>query len=158
RDRVAADLEEQGIQLQNVSRSGSNIVISGVSQDSAGAVNDYLDQYNQAWEYQEQFQEAGLTSPLQTTGSDPRELGNQAVRQAREIVARRIDSYGVAEPTITVYGSGEIQNQIIVELPGVEDFNRVRNLLRAVAKLELKLVHPSSGGPFPSEELARQAF
>src|SRR5690606_13751306 len=44
RDRVAADLEEQGIQLQNVSRSGSNIVISGVSQDSAGAVNDYLDQ------------------------------------------------------------------------------------------------------------------
>src|SRR5690606_16752846 len=93
RDRVAADLEEQGIQLQNVSRSGSNIVISGVSQDSAGAVNDYLDQYNQAWEYQEQFQEGGLTYTLQMTGSYRRELGNQAVRQAREIVARRIDSH-----------------------------------------------------------------
>ena len=41
-------------------------------------------------------------------------LADQTVRQARETIHNRVDQYGVAEPTITVYGGGEVQDQIIV--------------------------------------------
>ena len=80
------------------------------------------------------------------------------VRQAREVIQKRIDQYGVREPTIAVYGSGEVKDQIVIELPGVEDFDRVKELIGQTANLELKLVHPDQSGAFASPALAAQAF
>ncbi|MEI8032876.1 MAG: protein translocase subunit SecD [Chlorobiaceae bacterium] len=60
----------------------------------------------------------------------------EALNRAKEIVRNRIDQYGVAEPVITTQGS----RKIIIELPGVADENRVRNLLKGTAKLEFKLL------------------
>jgi SecD/SecF fusion protein len=61
---------------------------------------------------------------------------NQAIDQAMEIVRRRIDKYGVSEPTIQKQGS----RRIVVELPGVADEKEVRSLLQTTARLEFKLV------------------
>ena len=80
------------------------------------------------------------------------------VRQAREVIQKRIDQYGVVDPTIAVYGSGEVKDQIVIELPGVEDFDRVKRLIGETANLELKLVHPEHPETFPSVALAAQAF
>ncbi len=76
-------------------------------------------------------------------------LAEQTVRQARETISNRIDQYGVSEPTITVYGSGDIKDQIIVELPGVDDPGRIIYLIKTTAHLELKLCHPEKPGPYP---------
>ena len=59
-----------------------------------------------------------------------------ALLRAKEIIRNRIDQYGVAEPVITTQGS----RRIIIELAGVSDENRVRNLLKGTAKLEFKLL------------------
>ncbi len=59
-----------------------------------------------------------------------------ALTRAKEIIRNRIDQYGVAEPVITTQGS----RKIIIELPGVSDENRVRNLLKGTAKLEFRLL------------------
>ena len=59
-----------------------------------------------------------------------------ALSRAKEIIRNRIDQYGVAEPVITTQGS----RKIIIELPGVSDENRVRNLLKGTAKLEFRLL------------------
>ena len=59
-----------------------------------------------------------------------------ALGRAKEIIRNRIDQYGVAEPVITTQGS----RKIIIELPGVSDENRVRNLLKGTAKLEFRLL------------------
>ncbi|NTV07076.1 MAG: protein translocase subunit SecD [Chlorobium limicola] len=59
-----------------------------------------------------------------------------ALTRAREIIRNRIDQYGVAEPVITTQGS----RRIIIELAGISDENRVRNLLKGTAKLEFKLL------------------
>ncbi|NTV93003.1 MAG: protein translocase subunit SecD, partial [Chlorobiaceae bacterium] len=59
-----------------------------------------------------------------------------ALGRAKEIIRNRIDQYGVAEPVITSQGS----RRIIIELAGVSDENRVRNLLKGTAKLEFKLL------------------
>jgi SecD/SecF fusion protein len=61
---------------------------------------------------------------------------DDALNRAKEIIRNRIDQYGVAEPVITTQGS----RKIIIELPGVSDENRVRNLLKGTAKLEFRLL------------------
>ena len=57
-----------------------------------------------------------------------------------------------------MYGSGAIQDQIIVELPGVDDFERVKDLIKSTARLELKLAHPTKAGPYSTRDAARSAF
>lgn len=58
-----------------------------------------------------------------------------ALDRAIEIIRTRVDRYGVTEPSIVKQGS----NRIVVELPGVEDKERVRNLLKGTARLEFRL-------------------
>ncbi len=58
-----------------------------------------------------------------------------ALDRAVEIIRTRVDRYGVTEPSIVKQG----QNRIVVELPGVEDKERVRNLLKGTARLEFRL-------------------
>src|ERR1700722_8828987 len=79
------------------------------------------------------------------------DLKNKAVTQAIETIRNRIDSLGVSEPTIQEHGLG--QYQILVQLPGVDDPARVKDIMQSTAMLEIKQV---LGGPYPSEDAARQ--
>src|SRR5277367_4513205 len=79
------------------------------------------------------------------------DLKNKAVTQAIETIRNRIDSLGVSEPTIQEHGLG--QYQILVQLPGVDDPGRVKDIMQSTAMLEIKQV---MGGPFPSEQAALQ--
>jgi protein-export membrane protein SecD len=62
--------------------------------------------------------------------------GTEAVKQSIEIVRRRIDETGVVDPQITRQGS----SRIIVELPGVEDPERIKQLLGKTAKMSFHLL------------------
>src|SRR6266446_1209501 len=79
------------------------------------------------------------------------ELKNKAVSQAIETIRNRIDALGVSEPTIEEHGLG--QYQILVQLPGVDDPARVKDIMQSTAMLEIK---QSLGGPYPSEQAALQ--
>jgi preprotein translocase subunit SecD len=79
------------------------------------------------------------------------ELKNKAVSQAIETIRNRIDSLGVSEPTIQEHGLG--QYQILVQLPGVDDPERVKSIMQSTAMLEIKQV---LGGPYASEQAALQ--
>ena len=48
-----------------------------------------------------------------------------AVAQAQEVIRNRVDQFGVAEPTIQRQGD----NRIIIELPGVQDVQRAKDLV-----------------------------
>jgi len=134
------------------------IEIVGVSQDSSSILEEILDEFSPAWTYQTRTTNGKVDAAFRMSAAYRKQLASDSVRQARDIVSNRVDQYGVAEPTITVYGSGEVQDQVIVELPGVEDFERVKKLIRDTARLELKLTHPSKGGPYPNREAALNAF
>ena len=79
------------------------------------------------------------------------DLKNKAVTQAIGTIRDRIDSLGVSEPTIQEHGLG--QYQILVQLPGVDDPGRVKDIMQSTAMLEIK---QSMGGPYPSEQAALQ--
>jgi preprotein translocase subunit SecD len=76
-------------------------------------------------------------------------LEKKTVTQAIETIRERVDSLGVSEPVIQEYGLGE--HQILVELPGIDDLDRVKSIIQSTARLE---VHAVSGGPFQDENQA----
>jgi preprotein translocase subunit SecD len=96
-----------------------------------------------------------LPSNVQTT------LKNQAVEQALKIIESRINAFGVKEPTLQRHGS-ESAGQILLQMPGVDDPERVKKLIGDDAELFLmKIVSPPSPSPiqkFPTEEAARQSL
>lgn len=75
----------------------------------------------------------------------------RAVQQAIDTIRNRVDQLGVTEPDIAEYGLG--QYQIMVQLPGVDDPARVKEVMQSTAMLEVK---QSLGGPYPSQEAALQ--
>ena len=64
----------------------------------------------------------------------------EALVRAEEIIRQRIDRFGVTEPLIQRQGS----SRIVVELPGVDDETRVRDLLKGTAKLTFHLTPPTA--------------
>jgi len=80
------------------------------------------------------------------------QLRDETVSQALETIERRVNELGVAEPIVARYGA---RDQILVQLPGVSDVRRAKEIIRSTARLELRLVEQ---GPFPNREAALQAF
>jgi preprotein translocase subunit SecD len=64
------------------------------------------------------------------------EIKKSAVDQALETIRNRIDEFGVSEPEIARQG----QNRILIQLPGVKDVQRAKDLIGRTALLEFKLV------------------
>ncbi|MGG7518729.1 protein translocase subunit SecD [Allorhizobium undicola] len=70
-----------------------------------------------------------------------------AVDQSLEIIRQRVDQVGVAEPTIQRVGS----DRILVQLPGVQDPKRLRDLLGSTAKMSFHmLAEPAPDGRMPA--------
>jgi len=69
-----------------------------------------------------------------------RDLEQKTVQQAIETIRDRVDTLGVSEPMIAPYSLGA--NQILVELPGVSDLDKVKAIIQSTARLE---IHPVVG-------------
>ena len=74
------------------------------------------------------------------------------MQQAIETIRNRIDQLGVSEPVIQEHGLGDYQ--ILVQLPGVDDPARVKEIMQSTAMLEIR---QAISGPYPSEQAAMQA-
>jgi preprotein translocase subunit SecD len=65
-------------------------------------------------------------------------LREEAVVQARQTIERRIDELGVTEPSIA--RQGQAGDQLIIQLPGVSDVARAKEVIQSTGLLELKIV------------------
>ena len=81
-----------------------------------------------------------------------RQRREESVRVALQTIERRVNELGVAEPIVAPYGVAG--DQILVQLPGVEDVAGAKEIIRSTGLLELKLVED---GPAISRELLLQA-
>jgi preprotein translocase subunit SecD len=75
------------------------------------------------------------------------QLKQDAVRQALQTIEKRVNALGVAEPIVAEHGSAG--DQILVQLPGVSDVQRAKEIIRSTAMLELKIVED---GPAATRE------
>jgi preprotein translocase subunit SecD len=79
-------------------------------------------------------------------------LETLTLNRSIETIRRRVNSLGVTEAAVQKYGFGD--NEILVELPGLEDPTRVEEVIKSTAKLE---IHAVIGGPYADEAAALQA-
>jgi preprotein translocase subunit SecD len=88
-------------------------------------------------------------------------LAEQATEQAQRIIESRLDAVGVAEPLVQRHGS-QTSHQILVQMPGIHDPERVKQLLKAESKLELVHVvsppSPQSVQTYNTEEEAKASL
>ncbi|MCJ7488217.1 MAG: protein translocase subunit SecD, partial [Candidatus Aminicenantes bacterium] len=140
-------LKKNAITFQKVTKEGlGRIAVQGVLADEEGKTRDMFGQYSRDWDYGFTGDRANLTlKPLVAQF-----LRDQSVDQARQTIDNRINTYGVAEPLIQKQGT----DKIVVELPGVDDPERVKELIKVTAVLEWKLV---KAGPAAEEATLLQA-
>ena len=123
------------------------IRIEGTSPEQASAVRALLDA-----KYSNEYDVNGVTDNSYTVTMKPlveKALEEKTDEQAIETIRDRVDTLGVSEPVIQKYGLGD--NQILVELPGISDLDRVKAIIQSTARLE---IHAVVGGPFPDEQAA----
>lgn len=130
-----------------VKEKPGRFALQGINPDQEGKIRDLADQYARDWDYTFIGDKAtfSLKQPALLAIKD------QSVNQTLETIRNRVDQFGVAEPLIQRQG----EDRIVVELPGVEDPDRVKNLIKVTAVLEWKLV---KAGPEPDEATLLQPF
>jgi preprotein translocase subunit SecD len=82
------------------------------------------------------------------------DLKSRTVEQSIEAIRTRVDSLGVSEPVIQQNGLGN--SQILVQLPGVDNPGRVKDIIQSTARLELRQGFDGPGG-YASEQEALNA-
>ena len=104
-----------------------------------GAVQDYTVSASDDGLVQVVLTDAGISAKI-----------NRAVDQSIEVLRRRIDASGTREPTIQREGN----DRILVEVPGLQDTQRLKDLLGTTAKLEFRLVADPGANPADIENLS----
>jgi preprotein translocase subunit SecD len=160
-DRIGQELKTKNIPFAASKKgNGYSVEISGIDPPRATEVRTFLDStYGRKYSMRSMLADGKTNFSMSLTGPYIRDMKDSTVRQALETVRRRVDALGVSEPTLQIYGGSgqDVPDQIIVELPGVDDPDRVKGILENTAQLELRLVKKDQGGPFSTLESALQA-
>jgi preprotein translocase subunit SecD len=100
---------------------------------------------------------SGSTISWTLTPTAQRALAEQATEQAKKIIESRLEGVGVVEPLVQRHGA-QSSHQILVQMPGIQDPERVKQMLRADAKLELvHVVSPPSPSPIQTYATEQEA-
>ena len=163
-DRVQNSLGQRfkadGIVYQAILPAGeAALEIQGTSADQRPEIRTTLEQFVGSWE-QESLGEGTWRIRMPSTYRSQVEL--EAVDTTLATIRKRIDSLGVSDPIIQK--SGIDGKRILVQLPGVEDPTRVKDLLKNPSMLEWKEVSyppgadPTNWGPPASQEATIALF
>jgi preprotein translocase subunit SecD len=134
-ERVRADLAAKGTQNPELVRlpDGNGFRLKVPGSTSPTVLDKIID---------DRLAEFTVSRGVETTATlkpeIARSIRDMAVRQGLETIRNRIDQFGVAEPLIQ--REGLEGDRIVIQLPGVDDPARVKNLIRATAFLEIKPV------------------
>lgn len=130
RDRLI----EERIRYSRVAEVGNDVVVElRTVEDYQAAVSSLRNQY-QGYEFNADA--ATRTVRLTMTELQLQETRSNAIEQNVTILRNRVNELGVAEPVIQRQG----QDRIVVELPGVQDTARAKEILGATATLEFRYV------------------
>lgn len=160
-EAISRELRSKNIPFESSKKgAGYSVEVTGVDASRLNEARAFLEsRFKHRYEIRSKGADGKTDFTLALLSSYVRETRESTVRQALETIRRRVDDLGVTEPTLQIYGRSdqEIEDQIIVELPGIDDPERVKSLIENTAQLELCLVKKTDGGPFPSIEAAVQA-
>ena len=133
--------ERQGIQFGVVERVDStSFSVQGTEPARVKDMRAVLeDQFSPGWNIRAEGED-GFS--VRMTDIYRRQLGDQTVEEAKRTLQRRVNELGVSEPVIARHGS--TGDQILVQLPGVEDVEQAKRIIKTTAQLSLRLVEDSA--------------
>jgi preprotein translocase subunit SecD len=103
------------------------------------------------------FSSSGPAMTWTLTGAEERLLAESATAQAMKIIDSRINAVGVAEPTLQRHGA-QNSHEILLQMPGLQDPERVKQLIGKPSHLELVHVvgpqNPMPAQTYPTQEEA----
>jgi preprotein translocase subunit SecD len=142
RDKAEEELKKAGIPFNAVKMPANGVVVVETTDASKHSeIREKILPFfgSDAWDVTTSSNPASVTFTLRNAAAD--KFRRDASEQAKIIVEQRVDQFGVAEPTIQRYGREE-NHQILVQMPGVDDPERVKKVIGAESKLEIKAVAP----------------
>jgi preprotein translocase subunit SecD len=150
--RIQQDLKAANLSFSQVYKPNpakpTLISVEGVSPDKASEANSLLEgKYSN--EYDVASGDAANSFTLIMKPPVEKALEQKTDQQAIEAIRDRVDALGVSEPQIQEYGLGD--NQILVDLPGVENESQIESIIQGTNRLE---IHAVVGGPYKDEQTA----
>lgn len=127
-------LTDQDIAYETIERVGGVQVQLDVSEE--GNVEEVAELIRDSFPSYFQASQEGRTLVFELIAADVERIKNSAINQALETIRNRIDQFGVTEPLLQRQG----RTEIVIQLPGVKDPERAKNLIQNTALLEFKMV------------------
>ncbi|PYS20933.1 MAG: protein translocase subunit SecD [Acidobacteria bacterium] len=104
------------------------------------------------------FSTSGDVISWSLTGAQQVALAQQATEQAFKIIDSRINAVGVAEPTLQYHG-GQNSHEILLQMPGIQDPEHVKQLLAGQSHLELvHVISPANPAPYQTYSTKEEAM
>ena len=151
-DEIRIELRRNKIILSDIAQSNNQIKITLSDDGFKGDLINIIESFSQnvrgqlgtgqlanELEIAEQIDGSILVSMTEEALSD---LLRRSVDQSIEIIRRRIDELGTKEPTIQRQG----ESRILIQVPGLDDPKRLKDLLGTTAKMTFHLIDPFSDG------------
>lgn len=133
-----SQLREKSIRHTGVERQNDSIIIKFAKEDEALAARLLLNKNIPDLEFNSQKSADGFKLVGEFKASAIKEVQENAVKQNITTLHNRVNELGVAEPVIQQQG----QDRIIVQLPGVQDTARAKDIIGRTATLESRLADP----------------
>lgn len=159
-NRLKEDLKKQNVTWTSIDRNDPQrveeaddvtITVKGIPATQSSAFRNLVNERDSDW----------VLTTLNSTDYSMKMKPSQLVDLKRDTVERtiqtignRIDQYGLAEKSVQQYGRAGDQYQVLVQLPGVDDPARVKELIGTAAVLEVTDV---KDGPFPTRDAGLSA-
>jgi preprotein translocase subunit SecD len=158
-EAARAKLNEKGWPFNEVAESVDTVTITVPdSSKNADIVNELTANFNSStpegrgWSSSEK----GNTIIFTLDEAVQKLERNRATELAKQIIDNRVNAFGVTEPIVQRHG-GEGSYQILIQMPGIDDPERVKNTLNADSNLELRLVAKGTQIPYPTKDAADNA-
>ena len=146
-EQLRRDLRSEGVRAPHVRRTEGQKATVNVPLDGADKLREVLEQRFPYFKtVSENTVDDRIVRELVLTEEETARIYQSAVDQSLETIRNRIDELGVAEPVIQRQGA----NDILVQLPGIQDPERAKNLIGRTAVLEFKMVRDPAGGSYAS--------
>ncbi|WP_197337642.1 protein translocase subunit SecD [Ralstonia solanacearum] len=139
---IRTQLRDKGVRHNGIERSGTTISIKFSNPDEADRARGLLADSTRELAFATDKTADGVTLTGTFTAAAMKEVQDNAVKQNVVTLHNRVNELGVSEPVIQQQGP----DRIVVQLPGVQDTAKAKDIIGRTATLEARMADPNATG------------
>jgi preprotein translocase subunit SecD len=148
-DELRRELRKAGVKAPKIERVGQTTLVVTIPSEQRDKLVDIVGQQFPNFKLDTaETVEGNLVQQLVLQPDEVRRIKQAALDQSLETIRNRIDQFGVTEPLIQRQGDRDI----VIQLPGIQDPERAKELIGKTAVLSFKLVRDVNATPFAKGE------